>query len=237
MTSTIIKHNLTILRSLNLSPLESVCERSETLLLLHLARGNICKFTGDAIVNAANPGCLGGGGVDGVITRAGGQALHDARYALPQVSPGVRCPAGEAKVTIAGNLPCKYVIHTVGPRYPDTLTEINLREGDNLLKSAYQTTLNMAITIGIETIAVPLISAGVYRGGKNLGDLLQLSVQSIIQKMSSLGLGLGLGLDHCGNNSDANHDITSNKFEVFLLAHTDQELDALNKIFDAAVFT
>jgi hypothetical protein len=82
---------------------------------LAISQGDITTWKGDAIVNAANERCLGGGGVDGAIHRAAGPRLVEACRQLPQVSPDVRCPTGEAVVTPGFNLPAKFVIHTVGP--------------------------------------------------------------------------------------------------------------------------
>merc|ERR1719193_167112 len=81
--------------------------------------GSVVNFAGNAIVNAANQGCLGGGGVDGAISSAGGRALYEARSKLPLVDGkgAVRCPTGEARLTIGGNLKANYCIHAVGPNY------------------------------------------------------------------------------------------------------------------------
>ena len=78
--------------------------------------GDITSATTDAIVNAANPAMLGGGGVDGAIHRAAGPELIKACQAVA-VKDGVRCPPGEARITPAGKLAAKFVIHTVGPIY------------------------------------------------------------------------------------------------------------------------
>ena len=81
-----------------------------------IAKGSVVDFTGSAIVNAANEACLGGGGVDGAITAAGGKALADARKALPELDKKrTRCPTGECVVTISGELKAKdYCLHAVG---------------------------------------------------------------------------------------------------------------------------
>ena len=83
---------------------------------LNLVVGDITRARVDAIVNAANTTLLGGGGVDGAIHRAAGPALLAACEALPAVD-GERCPVGEARITTAGDLPARFVIHTVGPVY------------------------------------------------------------------------------------------------------------------------
>ena len=82
---------------------------------LAISQGDITTWKGDAIVNAANERCLGGGGVDGAIHKAAGPKLVEACRELSQVRPGVRCPTGEALITPGFNLPAKFVIHTVGP--------------------------------------------------------------------------------------------------------------------------
>ncbi|MDF5302086.1 macro domain-containing protein, partial [Vibrio parahaemolyticus] len=83
---------------------------------ISLVQGDITTAHVDAIVNAANPRMLGGGGVDGAIHRAAGPALINACYAVDDVD-GIRCPFGDARITEAGNLNARYVIHAVGPIY------------------------------------------------------------------------------------------------------------------------
>ena len=129
--------------------------RGKNMDTIKIVQGDITKASVDAIVNAANSQMLGGGGVDGAIHRAAGPKLLEA---CKKVKPknGIRCPTGEARITEAGNLRANYVIHTVGPRYGiDNNPKI-------LLASAYQNSLNLAISHGCKSIAFPAISCGVY---------------------------------------------------------------------------
>ena len=120
-----------------------------------IIEGDITAAPVDAIVNAANPQMLGGGGVDGAIHKAAGpKLLEECRKVKPY--NGIRCPIGEARITLSGNLSSKYVIHTVGPRY-------KIDPGpEALLKSAYKNSLDLAISNECKSIAFPAISCGVY---------------------------------------------------------------------------
>ena len=127
---------------------------------LELVKGDITKMTTDAIVNAANPSLMGGGGVDGAIHRAAGPALLEECMRIAgerqSLSDGP-CPAGDAVITGAGKLPCKRVIHTAGPVWHGG----NAGEPE-LLASCYRTCLLLAQTAGLKSIAFPNISTGVY---------------------------------------------------------------------------
>lgn len=122
---------------------------------IEIIRGDITTAQTDAIVNAANSVMLGGGGVDGAIHRAAGKALLEACYQIPAVK-GIRCPVGEARITPAGHLKARYVIHTVGPVYS---RDPNPAEK---LASAYRQSLKLALDNHCRTVALPAISCGVY---------------------------------------------------------------------------
>ncbi|UNK41766.1 O-acetyl-ADP-ribose deacetylase [Luteimonas sp. S4-F44] len=124
---------------------------------LRALHADITRCDVDAIVNAANPSLLGGGGVDGAIHRAAGQDLLRACRALPESRPGVHCPAGEARITPGFALPARHVIHTVGPIWQGG------QHGEPaLLAACYRNALALARAHGLTSIAFPAISCGVY---------------------------------------------------------------------------
>lgn len=124
---------------------------------IQLIIADITTLHADAIVNAANPGLLGGGGVDGAIHRAAGPALLQACRALPESAPDVRCPTGEARITPGFALPARYVIHTVGPIWHGG------SHGEaSLLEHCYRNAIRLLRKHGLHTIAFPAISCGVY---------------------------------------------------------------------------
>lgn len=122
---------------------------------LSLIQGDITKAEVDAVVNAANSQLIGGGGVDGAIRSAGGDEIEQACAEIRRREGG--CPTGKAVITPGGNLHAKHVIHTVGPVW----------EGGNsgepeLLASCYRESLSLAAANGIQSIAFPSISTGIY---------------------------------------------------------------------------
>ncbi len=122
-----------------------------------LAKGDITEYAADAIVNAANSSLMGGGGVDGAIHQRGGPAILQACRAVretPEYRHGLR--PGLAVATVAGDLPARWVIHTVGPRWHETI------DRSRRLTSCYTESLRIADLLGATSVVFPAISAGVY---------------------------------------------------------------------------
>ncbi|MDA8126863.1 MAG: O-acetyl-ADP-ribose deacetylase [Deltaproteobacteria bacterium] len=118
---------------------------------LTLVEGDITREETDAIVNAANSRLMGGAGVDGAIHRAGGPSI------MAECRKIGGCPTGQAVITTGGNLKAKHVIHTVGPIYQG-----GNRGEAHLLRSAYLSSLQLAASQGLKSIAFPAISTGIY---------------------------------------------------------------------------
>lgn len=119
--------------------------------------GDITRQEVDAVVNAANSSLLGGGGVDGAIHWAGGPAILEACREIRRSQFPKGLPTGEAVITTGGNLPARFVIHTVGPVYP--------RDGERaaeLLAACYRKSLGLAVERGLRTVAFPAISTGAF---------------------------------------------------------------------------
>jgi O-acetyl-ADP-ribose deacetylase (regulator of RNase III) len=133
---------------------------------LALLQGDITKVRADAIVNAANSGLAGGGGVDGAIHRAGGPSIMEECRKIGG------CPTGSAAATGAGNLPAKYIFHAVGPIYHGRA------EDGRLLASAYAACLRLAEERHIESIAFPALSTGIY--GYPLDEAAPIALRTII---------------------------------------------------------
>jgi O-acetyl-ADP-ribose deacetylase len=141
---------------------------------IEVIKGDITKVAVDAIVNAANSSLLGGGGVDGAIHRAGGPAiLEDCRKIIARQG---RCNTGEAVITTAGNLPARFVIHTVGPVWNGG----NKQEPEHLA-NCYKNSLQLAADNNCLTIAFPNISTGIYCFPKDIAA--RIAVNTVADQM------------------------------------------------------
>lgn len=142
---------------------------------IKLIKADITKIEVDAIVNAANSGLLGGGGVDGAIHKAGGHEIHEECMMIRNKKG--RCHTGEAVITTAGKLKAKYVIHTVGPVWNG-----GYKNEEELLGRCYENSINLAIENNVKTIAFPNISTGAYGFPKKLAAEIALKQVSKIIK-------------------------------------------------------
>ena len=140
---------------------------------LELVQGDITEQGTDTIVNAANSSLLGGGGVDGAIHRAGGPQI------LAECSELGGCATGDAKITSAGRLKARYVIHAVGPIY--------WREGSEraaeLLASAYRRSLEVAAAHGVRSVAFPAISTGAY--GYPMDEGARVALETVLEYLAA----------------------------------------------------
>ncbi len=144
--------------------------RRELVERIHVKQGDITRETTDAIVNAANPSLLGGGGVDGAIHRAAGPGL------LEECRPLGGCDFGEARITGGHNLRAKYVIHTPGPIYRGG------KEGEReTLGNSYRNSMNLAKEKGLSSISFPAISTGVYSYPRK--EACMVAVETVLEFM------------------------------------------------------
>ena len=155
---------------------------------LIVSSGSVVEFTytpnpkSAAIVNAANEEMLGGGGVDGAISDAGGITLYEDRAKLPLLDMGIRCRTGSAVITGPGDygtLGVPYVIHAVGPNYMEY--NHDLTKGDILLSSAYRSSMDLARENKLEAVAFSLISSGIFRGRHSKKEVLRIGLNVIVQ--------------------------------------------------------
>ena len=138
-------------------------------------KGDITKLHVGAIVNAANSELRGGGGVDGAIHRSGGPKI------MEECSKIGGCPTGEAVITTAGNLPARFVIHTVGPIWAG-----GNKNEEKLLANAYDNSLKLAMKKGLKSIAFPNISTGVYGFPKDLASSIAIETVRNFQNSQNI---------------------------------------------------
>lgn len=148
---------------------------------LRLVVGDITKIRVDSIVNAANSGLRGGGGVDGAIHRAGGSAIMRELDQIRKTSGG--CPTGSAVATTAGALPAQYVFHAVGPIYRD-----GKHEEPEQLAGCYRKSLALAEERGVRTISFPAISTGAY--GYPAEEAADIALEAVAQHFEQPGSGV-----------------------------------------------
>lgn len=143
--------------------------------VIRLVQGDITRQATDAIVNAANSGLMGGGGVDGAIHRAGGTAImEECRRIRDEMG---RLPAGKSVITTGGNLKARYVIHTVGPVWHG-----GSRGEAETLASAYIESLKLAVETGLQSVSFPAISTGAY--GYPMELAAKVAIQSVMDFVS-----------------------------------------------------
>lgn len=164
---------------------------------IEIIKADITLLKVDAIVNAANNSLMGGGGVDGAIHRAAGKALAEECRHLRG------CETGQSKLTKGHNLPAKFVIHTVGPVWNNGTQNEEL-----LLKSCYETALNLAMENGVKTIAFPSISTGAYRFPfEKAAQIAYHTIRSVVESNDAIQ-------------------------KVYLVCFTDSDLDRLERIIE-----
>lgn len=145
--------------------------------IIRLVQGDITKEKTDVIVNAANPSLRGGGGVDGAIHRAGGSEI--LRECIEKYPEG--CSTGEARITTAGQMDAKWVIHTPGP-----IWQGGQQNEATLLANSYRNTLLLAAKHGAESIAFPSISTGVY--GFPIDKAAEIAISTVINNLAKTSM-------------------------------------------------
>ena len=163
---------------------------------IRIAHGSVLEYTSrqGAIVNAANEGCVTGGGIDGALNDLGGPALIQARKALPVQGPyaqantflcegrakkgwSVRCPTGSAVITTSGGqLPFPWVVHAVGPNYRMASSHDT---ADMLLYGAYAAAMEEGRKKALPDLAFCLLSAGIFRADRSLGDIIRIGCLAV----------------------------------------------------------
>lgn len=144
---------------------------------IEIVRGDITVQSVDAIVNAANSSLLGGGGVDGAIHAAAGPALLEACRRLRRTSHRAGLSVGDAVATPAGDLPARWVIHTVGPNRYRGQTD------PELLASCFRRSLDVAREVGARSLAFPAVSAGAY--GWSAADVARIAVTTVREEVTA----------------------------------------------------
>jgi O-acetyl-ADP-ribose deacetylase len=160
----------------------------ENRIQLVIGSGSVLDFDpasdSSAIVNAANEKCLGGGGVDGAISAAGGDKLSYARKLIPYIEENsTRCLTGDAKLTGPekfGTIKTNHVIHAVGPNYNKYELD-DYHKADHLLKSAYIRSLEISHSARIKEICFSLLCSGSYRGKRSQKDILEIAFYAIVE--------------------------------------------------------
>jgi len=143
---------------------------------IEIFKGDITSLKVDAIVNAANKSLLGGGGVDGAIHRAAGKELLEECRQLKG------CNTGDAKITKGYSLPARHVIHTVGPVWKG-----GLFKEDSLLESCYRRCLEVSQEYGVESVAFPCISTGIYHFPKQkAAEIAVRTTKSVLSELPSI---------------------------------------------------